>query len=136
MGSLPEATVEAAMLIPAFLLLLLLMLQPVCLLYTRSVMESTAAETARLLATGDADATRRTGLLPCVDSPPSPISRFSCGRSARMGHRAHAGAGRGRRGRGGDRGRGLSPAHLGGVCRNDGGDERAGGHFDARERFV
>ena len=43
------------MLIPAFLLLLLLMLQPVCLLYTRSVMESTAAETARLLATGDAD---------------------------------------------------------------------------------
>lgn len=43
------------MLIPAFLLLLLLMLQPVCLLYTRSVMESTATETARLLATGDAD---------------------------------------------------------------------------------
>ena len=75
------------MLIPAFLLLLLLMLQPVCLLYTRSVMESTAAETARLLATGDADGDEAYRSLPCVDSPPSPNSLdFSCGRSARMGH--------------------------------------------------
>lgn len=46
-----QATVEAALLIPSFLLLLLLMLQPVCLLYTRAIMESAAAETARLMTT-------------------------------------------------------------------------------------
>ena len=39
------------MLLPAFLTLLLLALQPVCLLYTRAVMESAAAETARLMTT-------------------------------------------------------------------------------------
>ncbi len=49
-----QATVEAAFLLPVFLLVLLLALQPVCLLYTRSVMESAAAETARLMVTGDA----------------------------------------------------------------------------------
>ena len=38
-----QATVEAALLIPSFLLLLLLMLQPVCLLYTRAIVESAAA---------------------------------------------------------------------------------------------
>ncbi len=45
------------MLLPAFLTLLLLALQPVCLLYTQAVMESAAAETARVaaLAEGDAD---------------------------------------------------------------------------------
>ncbi len=54
-----QATVEAAMLLPAFLTLLLIALQPVCLLYTRSVVESAAAETARLMITapgGDDDA--------------------------------------------------------------------------------
>lgn len=58
---LAQATVEAAVLLPVFLILLLLMLQPVCLLYTRSIMESTAAETARLMTTmgsGDEDACR------------------------------------------------------------------------------
>ena len=37
--------------LPTFLTLILLALQPVCLLYTRAVMESAAAETARLMAT-------------------------------------------------------------------------------------
>ena len=48
-----QATVEAAFLLPTFLTLLLLALQPVCLLYTRAVMESAAAETARLMITGE-----------------------------------------------------------------------------------
>lgn len=46
---------EAAFLLPTFLLLLLLALQPVCLLYTRAVMESAAAETARLMITAEGD---------------------------------------------------------------------------------
>lgn len=50
-----QATVEAAVLLPCFLLVLLLALQPICLLYTRAVMESTASEVARLMATGNAD---------------------------------------------------------------------------------
>lgn len=50
-----QATVEAALLLPSFLIVLLLALQPVCLLYTRAVMESAAAETARLMATGSAE---------------------------------------------------------------------------------
>lgn len=41
--------------LPSFLLVLLLALQPVCLLYTRAVMESAAAEAARLLVTTGAD---------------------------------------------------------------------------------
>lgn len=51
-----QATVEAAVVFPAFLILLLLALQPVCLLYTRAVMESAAAETARLMISGEGDA--------------------------------------------------------------------------------
>ena len=43
------------MLLPAFLTVLLLCLQPVCMLYTRSVMESAAAETARLMTTTELD---------------------------------------------------------------------------------
>lgn len=54
-----QATVEAAALLPAFLTLLLLVLQPVCLLYTRAVMESAAAETARLMVTTEGDADER-----------------------------------------------------------------------------
>lgn len=56
--SCAQATVEAAMLIPCFLTLMLLALQPVCLFYTVSVMESAAGETARVAATrapGDED---------------------------------------------------------------------------------
>lgn len=50
-----QATVEAAFLLPVFLTLLLLALQPVCLLYTRAVMEQAAAATARLMITGEGD---------------------------------------------------------------------------------
>ena len=46
-----QSTVEAAFLLLTFLTLILLALQPVCLLYTRAVMESAAAETARLMTT-------------------------------------------------------------------------------------
>ena len=41
--------------LPTFLTLILLALQPVCLLYTRAVMESAAAETARLMTTTAAE---------------------------------------------------------------------------------
>ena len=50
-----QSTVEAAFLLPTFLMLILLALQPVCLLYTRAVMESAAAETARLMTTTTAE---------------------------------------------------------------------------------
>ena len=43
------------MLLPVFLTLLLLTLQPVCLLYTRAVMEQAAASTARLMVTAQED---------------------------------------------------------------------------------
>lgn len=43
------------MLLPAFLILVLLAVQPVCLLYTRAVMESAAAETARLMTTASSE---------------------------------------------------------------------------------
>lgn len=69
-----QATVEAALLLPTFLTVLLLALQPICVLYTRSVMESAAAETARIMVTmegGDEDAVRsfalrRLGAVPDV----------------------------------------------------------------------
>lgn len=48
-----QATVEAALLLPSFLIVLLLALQPVCLLYTRAVMEGAAAQTARLMVTAE-----------------------------------------------------------------------------------
>lgn len=50
-----QATVEAAFLLPTFLTLVLLAVQPVCLLYTQAVMESAAAQTARLMVTADAE---------------------------------------------------------------------------------
>ncbi|AEB06464.1 TadE family protein [Coriobacterium glomerans PW2] len=50
-----QASVEAAVLLPAFLIIILLALQPVCVLYTRAVMESAAAETARLMITAPGD---------------------------------------------------------------------------------
>ncbi len=46
-----QASVEAALLLPAVLLVLGMLLQPACLLYTRMVMEQAAAETGRLLVT-------------------------------------------------------------------------------------
>lgn len=69
-----QATVEAAVLLPTFLTLLLLTLQPVCLLYTRAIMESAASETARLMITSEADeesleafALRRLAAVPDLD---------------------------------------------------------------------
>ena len=50
-----QATVEAAFLLPVFLTMLLLALQPTCLLYTRAVMEQAASATARLMATAQDD---------------------------------------------------------------------------------
>ena len=46
-----QATVEAAMLLPAVMLVLALLVQPACLLYTRSVMSGAATEATRVLAT-------------------------------------------------------------------------------------
>lgn len=44
-------SVEAALLLPVALTLIALLVQPVCVLYTRSVMSATAGELARLMAT-------------------------------------------------------------------------------------
>ncbi len=46
-----QASVEAALLLPVLMLCLALLTQPMCLLYTRAVMQSAAAEGCRLLAT-------------------------------------------------------------------------------------
>ena len=52
-GERAQATVEAAFAFPVLLTLMLLTMQPVCLLYTRAVMESAAAEGARLAVTNE-----------------------------------------------------------------------------------
>ncbi len=46
-----QSSVEAALFVPVFMLLLALLLQPVFLLYTRACMQQAAAEGVRLLAT-------------------------------------------------------------------------------------
>ncbi len=46
-----QASVEAAVLIPSLLVVVALLVQPTCLLYTRSVMSGAAAEAVRLAAT-------------------------------------------------------------------------------------
>lgn len=51
LGEAGQATVEAAALLPATMLVFALMLQPVCLAYTRAVMRSAAAECARAAGT-------------------------------------------------------------------------------------
>lgn len=74
-GETAQVAVEAAFLLPVLFALVLLMVQPVCVLYTRSVMESAAAATARLAITGgdgDADgheafALRRLAAVPDLD---------------------------------------------------------------------
>lgn len=48
---LGQASVEAAALLPTIMIVMVMLLQPVCLLYTRSVMRSAAAQTARVVAT-------------------------------------------------------------------------------------
>ena len=46
-----QATVEAAVLLPTLMLLMALLMQPACLLYTRAIMRAAAGECARVLAT-------------------------------------------------------------------------------------
>lgn len=48
---LGQSTVETALLVPTVLVLVALLAQPACLLYTRAVMASAAHETTRLVAT-------------------------------------------------------------------------------------
>ena len=48
-----QSSVEAAALLPTLVLLLGLLLQPACLLYTRAVMHGAAAEAARVMVTLD-----------------------------------------------------------------------------------
>ena len=46
-----QATIEAAVLLPTLMLVIALLVQPVCIIYTRSAMRSAAAEAARAIAT-------------------------------------------------------------------------------------
>jgi len=46
-----QATVEAAVLVPTVMLVLAMLLEPACMLYTRCVMRSAAAEVARAVQT-------------------------------------------------------------------------------------
>lgn len=48
-----QSSVEAALLLPVLLALLAMLMQPACLLYTKSVMRGAAAEAARVAATLD-----------------------------------------------------------------------------------
>ncbi len=50
-GNDGQASVEAAVLIPSLLVVVALLVQPTCLLYTRSVMSGAASEAVRLAAT-------------------------------------------------------------------------------------
>jgi Flp pilus assembly protein TadG len=47
--------VEAAVLLPALLVVLTLLVQPACVLYTRCVMQEAASEAVRIAATDDSD---------------------------------------------------------------------------------
>ncbi len=46
-----QSSVEAALLLPSLMVVLALLIQPACLLYTRSIMSSAANEAVRMLAT-------------------------------------------------------------------------------------
>ena len=46
-----QASIEAALLLPAMLAMVILLVQPICLLYTHTVMQQAAAEAVRLMAT-------------------------------------------------------------------------------------
>lgn len=50
-----QSTVEAAVVLPTLLLLLAMLVQPVCIAYTETVMRGAAAEGARLLATSPSE---------------------------------------------------------------------------------
>lgn len=55
-GSSGQASVEAAFLLPTLLVVLGMLLQPACILFTRMIMMQAAAETARLLVTAEGGA--------------------------------------------------------------------------------
>lgn len=70
-----QASVEAALLVPVVLVLVALLVQPACVLYTRAVMASTAAELTRLAATSrsGADETRSYALRRLAAIPDLPV---------------------------------------------------------------
>ena len=78
LGCWGQASVEAAILLPTLLLLLAILMQPFCLLYTRSVMEGAALEFARLRATSDGSVDVRTYALRRLRAVPE-VSVFHVG---------------------------------------------------------
>lgn len=71
-----QATVEAALVIPTVMVVFALLLQPVCLSYTRAVMRAAAAECARATATaygGDTEACRAYALRRLAAVPEVPL---------------------------------------------------------------
>ena len=124
-----QATVEAALLIPSFLLLLLLMLQPVCLFYTRAVMECAAAETARLMTTATWRRTTHIGRSRLRRFAAIPnLAIFHAGGADGLGNRVRARDGDRRAGARLDRRFGPAASHLGRVCPGD--RERGNGYGD------
>lgn len=70
-----QATIEAAMLLPTLMILMALLVQPACLLYTRCVMQAAAAEACRLVATnsqaiGTVEAAQRSYVLRRLQAVP------------------------------------------------------------------
>ena len=70
-----QSTVEAALLIPVTLTVVALLVQPACVLYTRSVMSATAYELARVVSTGrgSADEVRAYALRRLAAVPEVPL---------------------------------------------------------------
>lgn len=71
-----QATVEAAVVLPSLMLVLALLMQPVCLSYTRAIMRAAAAECARVAATaygGDTSACREYALRRLEAVPDVPL---------------------------------------------------------------
>lgn len=70
-----QSTVEAALLIPATLTIVALLVQPACVLYTRLVMSATAHELARVVSTGrgSADEVREYALRRLAAVPEVPL---------------------------------------------------------------
>lgn len=70
-----QSTVEAALLIPVTLTIVALLVQPACVLYTRSVMSATAHELARVVSTsrGSADEVRAYALRRLAAVPEAPL---------------------------------------------------------------
>ena len=88
-----QSTVEAALLIPVTLTVVALLVQPACVLYTRSVMSATAHELARVVSTsrGSADEVRAYALRRLAAVPEAPL--FHEGGPGRRGARERVGRG-------------------------------------------